>query len=163
MSEPGSITRGAIFSRCGKWRYSLTRTWDKSKLRALFLMLNPSKAGEEIDDPTTVQCVKRIITLGLYGIYEACNLFALVDTDPTGLRVVDDPIGPHAVQRADLIVVAWGNDGGYLGRAAYVLSEILAGRELYCLGRNKNGTPHFPLRVPYSQPFVRYDHDHSPC
>ena len=36
-----------------KQRYSLTRVWDLSKPKLLYIMLNPSIADEENNDPTT--------------------------------------------------------------------------------------------------------------
>ena len=156
------MRREATFSNSGEWRYSLRRYWDECLPKACFVMLNPSVADDQTDDPTTVQCLKRVIKAG-YGSYEAVNLFALVSTYPDVLRTHANPIGPEndnyiqrAVSSADLIVVAWGNDGQLRNRHHTVLDGCLKGLSLYCLGQNRNGMPRFPLRVPYSQPFIKF-------
>ena len=155
------LRREATFSPCRVWRYSLRRYWDNCLPKACFIMLNPSVAGEEIDDPTTVQCLKRVIKIG-YGSYEAVNLFALVSTLPSVLKQHPNPIGldnnkfiKRAVADASLIVVAWGT-GGILHDQGKAILGLLSGKVLYCLGKNKDGTPRFPLRVPYSQSFIKF-------
>ncbi len=125
------------------------------------VMLNPSVADEQRDDPTTTFCVNRARTWG-YERYEAVNLFALVDTDPAGLRSTDDPVGQgndawirRAAKRAERIVVAWGNHGTRGGRDSAVL-DLLAPYALWCFGRNKNGTPVFPRALSRDVRLIRY-------
>ncbi len=45
---------GAILS--GRYRYLLWRTWDETCPRLLWVLLNPSKADEQTDDPTLRRC-----------------------------------------------------------------------------------------------------------
>lgn len=65
---------------------------------------------------------------------------------------IDDPIGKdndhyllECVTQSDLIVACWGNNGTYMNREK-VIKELVP--NLYCLQKNKNGTPHHPLRPP---------------
>lgn len=44
--------RDAVFSPCGKYRYALTRRVGPGKQAAAFILLNPSTADAERDDPT---------------------------------------------------------------------------------------------------------------
>ncbi len=46
----------AIYSDCETYRYALTRVWDDTQKRVLFIMLNPSKATERQNDPTIERC-----------------------------------------------------------------------------------------------------------
>lgn len=46
------MNKGAMFSKCRKYRYVLWRIWDDDKPRVMFIGLNPSIAGAIIDDPT---------------------------------------------------------------------------------------------------------------
>ena len=46
----------AVVSKCTKYRYSLSREWNKDKKKVLFIMLNPSKADDKIDDHTVKRC-----------------------------------------------------------------------------------------------------------
>lgn len=164
------MVRDATFSDCGEYRYSLRRSWvDKSGRmgrlrggRVCFVMLNPSVADQYHDDQTTTQCIRRVRAAG-YNEYEAVNLFAMISTYPLSLRDHPSPVGPMndgyirvALERADFIVVAWGEMGSLYDRATYVLRELLHGLPMWCLGRNKSGHPRFPLRVPYRQGFVPY-------
>ncbi|HDR2355042.1 TPA: DUF1643 domain-containing protein [Enterobacter roggenkampii] len=41
------MIKDAIFSPCGKYRYSLSRVWDDSKPYTLFIGLNPSYADAD--------------------------------------------------------------------------------------------------------------------
>lgn len=51
------MQRSATISDCGRYRYELTRCWDETKGKALFLGLNPSDADGEKDDPTSLRCL----------------------------------------------------------------------------------------------------------
>lgn len=42
----GDAPSTAVYSDCEAYRYSLTRVWDDTGKRALFVMLNPSTATE---------------------------------------------------------------------------------------------------------------------
>lgn len=156
-----NMTRVALFSMCKTWRYRLIRAWEATGPKAVWIMLNPSIADGARDDPTTTQNVRRMEALG-YGRYEAVNLFAAVGTDPKILTTMLDPVGPDndgaimtAIADADLIVVAWGRGGELHGRAADVLA-MLRGCELWCLGKNNDGSPRFPRAVSSGNPLERY-------
>ena len=45
-------TSGAVFSDCQRYRYRLWRTWDSSKKPLVMVMLNPSIADADQNDPT---------------------------------------------------------------------------------------------------------------
>ena len=51
----------------------------------------------------------------------------------------------ECVAQSDLIVACWGNNGMYMNREN-IIKELVP--NLYCLKKNKNGTPHHPLRLP---------------
>ena len=52
-------TSGAVFSDCQRYRYRLWRTWDSSKKPLVMVMLNPSIADAEQNDPTVERCQRR--------------------------------------------------------------------------------------------------------
>ena len=70
----------AVYSNCESYRYSLTRSWNNSEKKVLFVMLNPSTATEIQNDPTVERCERRAKTLG-YGAFKVCNIFAYRSTD----------------------------------------------------------------------------------
>jgi hypothetical protein len=144
----------ALFSDDGLYRYRLTRTLGKGEGTILFIMLNPSTANDDINDPTVERCERRARDLG-YAKLIVVNLFALKSTDPKNLRKHEDPIGGCndeiillEAMRADLVVCAWGTYGDLYGRGIKVRDVLIdAGVKLHCLVVNKNGTPKHPLYV----------------
>ena len=86
-----------------------------------WVMLNPSTADADTDDPTIRRCVGFAQTWG-FGAIVVVNLFALRSTDPQRLRTHPDPIGPEndrfiwqATESSLLSVAAWGNHGSLRG------------------------------------------------
>jgi hypothetical protein len=162
-----AMTGTATFSPCEKYRYHLTREWDATKGRCLFVMLNPSTATAEVLDPTVRKCVTYAKAWG-YGSLEVVNIFAWRSTDPKALKQVQKRlgvagvIGPEnnaailaAVKRADLVVCAWGNHGATFARDVEVWA-LIRWRSLHCLGTAKTGPLH-PLYLAGDlkpQPFV---------
>lgn len=71
----------AILSEDGKYRYCLTRVWDAEKPLLYFVMLNPSTADGDDDDPTIKKCVG-FAKLNKFGGIMVFNLFALRATEP---------------------------------------------------------------------------------
>ena len=135
------------------WRYSLTRQWLTGTGKQLLLMLNPSDADAFKNDLTTTIMVGLTQRDG-FNRYEAANLFALVDKNPEALYHHPDPIGPEndyyilkAVEDADRIIVAWGNNGHLHDRANEVL-KLLDRRPLWCFGQTLSGQPRFPRALP---------------
>ncbi len=140
---------GAVIN--GPYRYLLWRHWNEGQSRLLWIMLNPSVADEQVNDPTLRRLVGFSRSFGFGGL-DVVNLFALRSSSPKALTKASDAIGPEndryiqeAVARADKIVVAWGNEGAFCGRARTVLARI--DRPLLCLGMTKSGYPRHPLFV----------------
>ncbi len=144
----------------GPYRYNLWRIWDKEKPLMNWIMLNPSTADAEIDDPTIRKC-KGFAERHRFGGIWVVNLFALRATNPKDLKLSEDPVGANDLvlknlklnlSPEDMTVLAWGCHGKLNGRDQEVLDMI--GPYNFCLGQNKDGTPKHPLYVPYSKPLV---------
>ncbi len=158
----GDAPSVAVYSDCEHYRYLLTRVWDETRPRALFVMLNPSTATEVQNDPTVERCERRARTLG-FGAFRVTNIFAWRATDPKEMRAQPDPVGPEndAAIRASVdwatgagakIVCAWGAHGAHLDRGAAVERLLRAtGRELWHLGLTKAGAPKHPLYIGYDR------------
>ena len=152
---PWNEVGNATFSPCGAYRYSLTRGWDSGKPAVNFLMLNPSTADAEQDDPTVARCSERARRLG-HGGLEVVNLFALRSTDPKALYGHADPVGPEndsailsAAEQGN-VVCAWGNRGELRGRDKAVLRLLrAAGLPVLALKVSKDGHPSHPLYLSY--------------
>lgn len=154
----------AVYSPCETYRYALTRTWDDTGKRLLFVMLNPSKATELANDPTIERCERRAKLLG-YGAFRVCNLFALRETDPARLKRAKNPEGPDntaqlndALAWCDDVLCSWGVHGSHRGQAANLLPVFEnAKKPLLALGVTKDGHPRHPLYVAYKTQPQAYD------
>ncbi|MCW9028359.1 MAG: DUF1643 domain-containing protein [Kangiella sp.] len=156
----------AIFSPCKQYRYLLKRESNSfyvDKTTSLFVMLNPSTADENINDPTIRRCIGFAETWGCAGLIVA-NLYAYRSTDPKKLNQVSDPIGPEnnahlekLAKEYDDVVFAWGNNAN-TARAKQVI-EIFQkhGSRAWCLGVTKAGHPKHPLYIRASQPLMPFD------
>ena len=65
------------------------------------------------------------------------------------MKSSNEPIGTEndvwlykLAKEADIVLVAWGNDGSYLNRSGAVLGKL---PNLHCLKLNKSGEPADPL------------------
>jgi hypothetical protein len=137
----------AFISNDGLYRYSLTRELD-GKGTCTFVMLNPSTADAEQDDPTIRRCIRFAKEWG-FGRLKVVNLYAYRATKPADLWLADDPVGPendHTLSLvfggSDLIVAAWGCHAKS-DRVAEILSWPI--RPRVCLGITKQGAPRHPL------------------
>ncbi len=153
---PGIDPRGlANFSLCKTYRYTLQRTLSRDGLGiCVFIMLNPSTADADTNDPTVRRCVGYADAWG-YRTLTVLNAFAFRGTDPKNMKAAEDPVGPdndhwiHSVCTYSIksrVIVAWGKDGTHLDRDLAVM-KILTERGLpvFCLGINLDGTPKHPL------------------
>ncbi len=144
MMESKEIT-GAIISDCNNYRYQLWRIWDNSKPNVMFIMLNPSTADSETNDPTIRRCIGYAKSWGYGGVYVG-NLYAYRATDPKQLKLVDKPIGDDNIKhinemmtKCEKIVCAWGN---HEGRPDHIFSNF---NNLHYIKLNADGTPAHPL------------------
>lgn len=148
-----SYVKGATFSPCRLYRYSLHRQWYNGKPYCCFICLNPSTADENHDDPTVRRCINYTKIWGYGGII-MLNLFAFRATDPKEMKAQEDPIGPdndrnirNFCRQAGLIVAAWGNDGVYKNRGKQVI-KLLKNDKLCYLRLTNSGEPAHPLYLP---------------
>lgn len=176
------IHSGARISACGAYRYALWREWRGTHdpkhwrwfgckdgagadlgepLSCLFVMLNPSTADGEIDDPTIRRCVR--FAMGWrYERLEVVNLFAYRATKPRDLlarqNAREEIIGFHnsevmdtAARDAGLIVCAWGANATALDPTRDHVETVrgwLRDKPMHALGFTKEGQPRHPLYAP---------------
>ncbi len=150
------MLRGAVISPCGLYRYRLTRQWGNGEQTVAFVMLNPSTADADTDDPTLRRCIGFAKAWG-FGSLRVVNLFAYRATDPRQMRKAADPVGrdnpmhlDEALRDCQRIVAAWGNDGLYRDRGdMFTFSFYKARRDdLLCFGTTNLGQPKHPLYLP---------------
>lgn len=185
MSKDPYISRGAIISKDQKYRYLLWREWrgthnpnnwrwfgekdgaghDYGEPKAcVFIMLNPSTANAEKDDPTIRRCVGFAKSWNFERL-EVVNLFAHRATKPSVLLALshnDDPEGDQnseivrrATAEAGMVICAWGAHGGHLQQDETALGWF-ACKEKYILGLTADDHPRHPLYVTAASQPVLY-------
>jgi hypothetical protein len=160
------------FSPCRTYRYSLEHRFDElgwsPRLRLLpWIGLNPSTADERQLDPT----LRRIRGFTLkrkserpYDGFVMLNLFAFRATLPAVMKAAADPIGAEndAIIRryasaAGCVVAGWGAHGEFLDREQHVVAMLRSlNVEIFCLGRNANGSPKHPLYLPEDSAWMTF-------
>lgn len=145
--------KDAVISECRLYRYELTRTWGDEANNCLnMIMLNPSTADADLDDPTIRRCINFAKGFGYHGLV-VTNLFALRATDPKELYRAQDPVGPDNDRIIRDIakfygeaVCAWGTHGVYTRRDGMVRALLNeCGVKTFALGLTKDGHPRHPL------------------
>ncbi|HIK19219.1 MAG TPA: DUF1643 domain-containing protein [Leptolyngbyaceae cyanobacterium M33_DOE_097] len=145
---------GAVFDPTGTYRYTLWRKWDETQPSVGFIMLNPSRADAELDDPTIRRCVSLAKQWG-YGAIAVGNLFAYCTAFPQELKKAKKPIGKEndrylveLCQQVNTLILAWGNAGSLMARDRAVLKIVQPYTTAFCLGKTKVGHPRHPLYLP---------------
>lgn len=165
-SRSNYLDKGALLSKEEPqplYRYVLWRTWKEPAKICLFVMLNPSTADHEKDDPTLRKCVSFAEREGC-GEVRVVNLFALRSPHPKALgpdwtRSIGNPDNDSYLQLeaigCDLLIAAWGSNET-MGRAGSVLKVLRQFKDVYCLGTSKEGHPNHPLYLPLDTPLKLY-------
>jgi hypothetical protein len=176
-TAPGGDAGSALFSADRRYRFELRRAWDPcapARKVMVWVMLNPSKAGAERNDPTVTRCRGFAVREGCNEII-AVNLHALVSTSPAALLSDTDPVGQgndeyirQAVRCPGAIVVlAWGEHGGRPGiryRADRITRLVTAaGVRPFTLGLTQGGQPVHPLRIPATAQLIQLTAPEEPC
>lgn len=149
------VRKSAVISDDDLYRYELTRHWSDVGRTMLWVMLNPSTADADQDDPTIRRCIGFAKSWG-YGSLIVANLFAYRATNPEALTGVADPIGPEndrrllALARTCFVVAAWGASVPqyWRHRPTGIAQQLRdAGVALHHIGLTKEGHPRHPLYV----------------
>lgn len=164
MSE-ATIKKTAGLSDCRRYRYFLTRRWEENAPSVAWVMLNPSTADADVDDPTIRKCMKFSQRLHFGGLI-VVNLFAFRATNPDDLHDAEDPVGPdnvefveRALAQTSVHIAAWGEG----------IPKIRPGMKL-CIRRlfewgydrwssfgvNKSGMPKHPLYLRDDAPLLEW-------
>lgn len=159
------LTRSsATISECGTYRYWLERQWSNEPPQ-VFVMLNPSTADANQDDPTIRRCIsfsKREKAGGLIVV----NLFAFRATNPRELKTADDPVGKEnarSIGEALILsaaagrpaICAWGANKLAIPQADRLKRRARdATAKLVALRLTKSGAPEHPLYLPADTPLV---------
>lgn len=161
---PAAAKREAVISECGKYRYLLLRTWDHTLPRCLYVMLNPSTADADIDDPTIRSCIRLAKEKGFGGL-AVVNLYAWRATDPKNLPAKQsEAMGSSnlraietAVSQCTTVICAWGAHPYAARNVAGALDIIrLYQHTPYCFGVTQSGAPKHPLYIKSGTPLIPF-------
>lgn len=138
------------------YRYWLERVWDGSRPPMVWIMLNPSTADHETNDPTILACMDFARRNGC-GSIVVVNLYAFRSPHPKVMKAAAAPVGPlnyDYLRRAmqwvrdrpgALAVCGWGRgDFNYMALGLRRHAQE-AGVQLHCFGVTKDGHPKHPL------------------
>lgn len=155
------MIRTAHISDDGLYRYRLGRAWDSDRPVMVWVMLNPSTADADVDDPTIRRCISFAERAGC-GAIDVVNLFSFRSTHPNNLLhhryAGGDLCGPlhrdvfrSAINNADVshVVAAWGAHPA----ARFAGERFILPAGTMCLGLTKSGAPRHPLYVKGDTPF----------
>ncbi len=160
-------TGSAVFSPERQYRYRLERECAGTGPVVAGIMVNPSTAGAEVDDPT----IRKWLGFGR-GLnarrFIIGNKFAHVATDVRMLATSMHPIGPdndkhieQILRDADLHIVAWGPLAKLPKPLRNRWRDVVAiadrvGCRLMCWGTAQDGQPYHPLMLAYSTPLIEW-------
>ena len=151
-----NIQRDAVISNDRKHRYSLNRIWDNDKPKVLFIMLNPSLANSDQDDPTIRRLINFTKQLGYGGFYVG-NLFSYITPYPKDLlnqdlRYCNKNLKEirKMIALSNEVIYGWGNS---FNEPDWLKKNVLKPK---CFGKNKNKTPKHPLYLSYNTQIVDY-------
>lgn len=160
-------TGSAVFSPCGAYRYRLERECGGSGPVIAGIMVNPSIAGAEKNDPTITKWLGFARGLNASRIIIG-NKFAHVATDVRELRGAADPIGAdndkhieQILRDADMHIVAWGPLAKLPKPLRWRWRDVAAiadrvGCRLMCWGTAQDGQPRHPLMLAYATPLIEW-------
>lgn len=169
------MRRSAVFNGEGA-RLKLTRDWGPGP-RALVIGCNPSNAGGDREDPTSLWWNAWFKLFG-FGGYDAMNLYPFVTSDPRECRriaawherddwwardlllLVNLPALAEAAKAAHQVFVCWGAIAWDDEFIEHVVEQIQSGEapypDLWCWGTTASGAPKHPMargvhRIPRDQ------------
>lgn len=145
------MIRDAVLSDDHQYRYRLERSWAEGD-QVTFVMLNPSTADANEDDPTLRRCVGFARAWGYAGL-SIVNLYAYRATNPAELWRTSDPVGPDndtylrtAGVSGDLLVAAWG--GNAKSQRVQEVVSLPGFERINYLRLTQAGQPSHPLYLP---------------
>lgn len=162
--QPGVMGRAEFGGPGNCYRHLLERWWGSNDSNSAYLLsigMNPSTAEADIDDPTIRWELDLTRRLGLTH-YVKVNVGDYRSTSPKGLLNVEacSPNNRMIIRSwaagAHTILAAWGKLHPKLTQLADNVLFDLHGREIWCVGRNADGSPKHPLYVPKDVELERY-------
>lgn len=174
METGVQVIRLAEFSKCHKYRFTLTRIWEPDAIEKPMLGLigkNPSVADKERDDPTIGKEIALGKRLGCRGLLKL-NVYPWIATDSSELVSISERtlVGDWTVDKfapalsgCSPVVCCWGTHSNKAFRERLALrGEMIvqrlhgAGIKTFCLKQNADASPAHPLYLPTNLKLQEY-------
>lgn len=163
---------------CSAYRWTLTRKWGDGPM-VCYIGHNPSTAGKDVEDPTTLAWQALARANGFYG-YVAVNLYPFRSPDPKVARRLaqyekngpdwsardalmhNEEVVVREAKLASCVVACWGAIAEDSMWIDHIIEAITTGVEpypdIFCLGRTLAGDPKHPMargkhRIPRDSKF----------
>lgn len=173
----GDVGSGALWGSIAvepQHRYMLWRVWDDrlGQHPLLWIMLNPSTATHDRNDPTIRRCIEWSKRWGFGGLV-VVNAYGYCATHPKRLletparvgelndRVLQATLAMVAVDNdampAHRVIVAWGANIESSRERELKRMFVDADCRAFCFGRSRGGHPLHPVRLAYNkelQPWI---------
>ena len=148
--------RNASISPTGTYRWWLLREWDIEGARICWIMLNPSTADAEVDDPTIRRCIKfsqrwgfgSLVVVNLFPIRSSTTEVAKIFSQSSVLKVKarNDREVLKMARESRKVVCAWGAAPWAQEVGEWYVDILLTeGINTYCLRETQRGCPTHPL------------------
>lgn len=162
---PKPHTTGAVISDCGRFRERLWRIWS-DRPRLMFVGLNPSTAGPEVNDNTVDWLMGWALANGFGGL-EIANAYTFRTAYPAELRAARYPTSCGSLAmlvalakvidaEGGRVATGWGTKIQPNHESDLVVDLEIAGVLLYRWGVNKGGSPKHPLYLSQSVQLERW-------
>lgn len=143
----------------GGYRFKLSRIWEPTKDKILFIMINPSTANANEDDRTIKLLLEITKKWETYGGFYVGNLYPHITPRPANLNVLPYPEDiriknerciEEMASQSTRVVYAWGTKGPDEKQKEPDWLRKIMNRDVYCLGKSVKGVPKHPnQRAPY--------------
>ena len=137
-TETANIKSKALFSDDRTHRLLLRKEWDKTKKKAMIIMINPNTADTLNCDLTTMLVINNLNAMG-FGCVNIANLYSKImpklslrfNSDDDLLHEENDTVIQQYAQMSDAVIIAWGSTGNASQRIRDRKEEFLEILEPY--------------------------------
>jgi hypothetical protein len=153
------LTKSADISEDGTYRYKLSRIWEPTKDKILFIMINPSTANANEDDRTIKALLEITKKWRGYGGFYVGNLYPHITPRPADLRCIAFPPDirlkneksiEEMASECSIVIYAWGTKGPDEKQREPEWLRKIMDRDVCCIGLSVKGVPKHPnQRAPY--------------
>ena len=150
---PSMMKRYAEVS--GEYRYKLSRIWEPTKNKILFIMINPSTANATEDDRTIKALLEITKKWPGYGGFYVGNLYPHITSRPAELRNMPYPDDIRAINEksieemaseCSIVIYAWGTKGPDERQKEPEWLRKIMNRDVCIIGLSVKGVPKHPLQ-----------------